>query len=89
MSRDGHDLEDGGLAYRGDLIVFDILTIGVIAGFALVIVLGAWLGAGSTSSLADLLASPTMPARPRGVQESDLPRFVFRDTSPADTGAAA
>jgi hypothetical protein len=69
--------------------VSDILTIAaVIAGFAFVIVAIAMLGAGSHDSLADMLVSPTMPARPRGVQESDLPRFNFRDIDRLGTSAA-
>lgn len=60
--------------------MFDILSIAtVIGGFVFVVLLTAWLGAGSHTSLADLLVSSSMPARPRGVQESDLPRFVFGD----------
>jgi hypothetical protein len=59
----------------------------VVAGYALVIAIAARLGAGSTTSLADTLASPTMPARPRGVQESDLPRFVFREATAVDANA--
>ena len=31
--------------------------------------------------------STSMPPRPRGVQEEDLPRFVFRDRAPS-AGAA-
>jgi hypothetical protein len=35
--------------------------------------------------------SPSMPPRPRGVQEEDLPRFAFRDrvASPATATATA
>ena len=59
----------------------DILTVlTVLAGFAFVIVVGAKLGAGSPESLAGLFVYQDMPDRPRGVQETDLPRFVFRDT---------
>jgi hypothetical protein len=32
----------------------------------------------STSSLGALLDTGSMPPRPRGVQEADLPRFVFK-----------
>lgn len=60
----------------------------VIAGFAFVIVAAAKLGAGSHDSLVDMLVSPTMPARPQGVQENDLPRFIFRDTDRLGTSAA-
>jgi hypothetical protein len=54
-----------------------------------VIVVGARLGAGSHDSLAGLFASPTMPARPLGVQEPDLPRFFFRDATVDATAAPA
>ena len=67
----------------------DILTFAAaIAGFAFVIVAAAMLGAGSHDSLADMFVSPTMPARPQGVQESDLPRFIFRDTDGLGASAA-
>jgi hypothetical protein len=75
--------------------MFDMLTtISLLAGFALVIVVGAKLGAGSPESLSGLFALEPMPARPRRVQEDDLPRFVFRDipwrgTSASPASAAA
>lgn len=69
--------------------MFDMLTtISLLAGFALIIVVGAKLGAGSPESLAGLFALEPMPARPRGVQEDDLPRFVFRDLSRRGTSAS-
>ncbi|HEX6868427.1 MAG TPA: hypothetical protein VF119_06460 [Candidatus Limnocylindrales bacterium] len=38
----------------------------------------------STSLLGALLDTGSMPARPRGMQEVDLPRFVFKsEASPA------
>jgi hypothetical protein len=39
-----------------------------------------------TWSLGSIFVSPPLPDRPRGVQEEDLPRFVFR-TEAAGTGA--
>lgn len=64
--------------------MFEILiTTLSLAGFAFVVAAAARLGAGSSDSLAGMLASPTMPPRPRGVQEDDLPRFVFRDADAA------
>lgn len=66
----------------------DTLTIlSVFAGFLFVIVVGAKLGAGSTDSIAGLFVLPAMPPRPRGVQENDLPPFVFRDAKPIGTSA--
>ncbi len=66
----------------------DIITIlSVVAGFAFVIVVGAKLGAGSDSVIG-LYRFEQMPPRPRGVQETDLPRFVFRDSKDLAAGAA-
>ncbi len=70
--------------------MLEILTVAaVIAGFACIVAVGAKLGAGSPNSLTGLFVSPNQPPRPRGVQESDLPPFVFRDTNPIGTGASA
>lgn len=71
--------------------MFDNLTfLSVLAGFALILVVGAKLGAGTPDSLVGLFVLPDMPARPKGVQEKDLPPFVFRDVpAPRTTTAAA
>jgi hypothetical protein len=67
----------------------DIITVlSVFAGFVFVLVVGAKLGAGSTDSVIGLFRFEDMPPRPHGVQESDLPRFVFRDSKDLATGAA-
>lgn len=66
----------------------NLTIISVLAGFVLIIVVGARLGAGSTDSIAGLFVLPAMPPRPRGVQEEDLPPFVFRDARPNETTAA-
>jgi hypothetical protein len=67
----------------------DILTIlSIFAGFAFIVVVGAKLGAGAGDSLLGLFRFEDMPPRPRGVQETDLPRFVFHDTKPHASGAA-
>ena len=67
----------------------DILTIlSIFAGFAFIIVVGAKLGAGGTDSVLGLFRFEDLPARPRGVQETDLPRFVFHDTTHHASGAA-
>jgi hypothetical protein len=56
----------------------DVLTvIAVIAGFAFLIALRGWIGAGSHDSLTGLISGPALPARPRGTQEQDLPRFAL------------
>lgn len=90
VSGGAHDLEDDGIAYSRRPTVFDILSIvTVIGGFTFFVLLGAWLGAGSHASLAEMLVSSSMPARPRGVQESDLPRFVFGDADAEVFGTGA
>jgi hypothetical protein len=67
----------------------DILTtLSIFAGFAFVIVVGAKLGAGGTDSVIGLFRFEDMPPRPHGVQETDLPRFVFRDSKSPASGAA-
>jgi len=67
----------------------DIITaLSVFAGFVFILVVGARLGAGSTDSVIGLFRFEEMPPRPHGVQESDLPRFVFRDSTNVAAGAA-
>ena len=59
--------------------MLDALTvISLFAGFLLIIVVGHKLGAGTPHALSGLFMYQDDP-RPRGVQESDLPPFVFRD----------
>ena len=64
-----------------------VIVLGVIAVvLAVVLSFGAAqfdVATSSTSSLGALLDTGSMPARPRGVQEEDLPRFVFRGEAPA------
>ena len=68
--------------------MLDALTlVSVFAGFLLIIVVGHKLGAGAPDSLAGLFMFQDEP-RPRGVQESDLPPFVFRDSSGVGISAA-
>jgi hypothetical protein len=67
--------------------MFDVLTIlTLFAGYILILVVGAKLGAG-TDSLAGLFTYRGIPSRPQGVQETDLPPFVFRDARTAPAGA--
>ncbi len=67
--------------------MLDILTIvTLLAGYTLILVIGAKLGAGP-DSLNGLFTYQDMPSRPRGVQEADLPPFVFRDARNAPAGA--
>jgi len=37
----------------------------------------------SRNPLGDALTTPILPHRPQGVQEEDLPRFVFRTPAPS------
>jgi hypothetical protein len=68
--------------------MLDALTIAsVFAGFLLIIVVGHKLGAGEPDALAGLFMFQEDPL-PRGVQESDLPPFVFRDGSTFGASAA-
>jgi hypothetical protein len=48
----------------------------VIVGFAYLFIAAAKLGAGPQDAFDAIFASPMPPARPRGVQENDLPRFA-------------
>lgn len=67
----------------------DILSIlFVFAGFAFILAVGAKLGAGWTNSVIGLFRFEEMAPRPRGVQESDVPRFVFRDSKDVAASAA-
>jgi hypothetical protein len=52
-----------------------LTVISVIAGFALIAVAGARLGAGSTASLAGLFPVQGVRDWPTGVQEADAPHF--------------
>ena len=64
-----------------------VIVLGVIAVVLAVVLSFAAarveVATSSTSSLGALLDTASMPARPRGVQEEDLPRFVFRGEAPA------
>ena len=57
-----------------------LTIVAVVAGFALFIVVAAKLGGAMPDSLSGIFALDPLPARPQGVQEDDLPRFVFHDT---------
>ena len=49
----------------------------VIVGSAFLFIAIAKLGAGPQDAFDALFASPMPPARPRGVQENDLPRMAI------------
>ena len=58
----------------------DILTVvAIFAGFTLFVLAVAKLGGSKPDSLSGLFTLEPLPARPQGVQEDDLPRFVFHD----------
>ncbi len=56
--------------------------ISVIAGFALIAVVGARLGAGTPAALAGLFPAQGVRDWPTGVQEADAPRFNL-DAAPS------
>jgi hypothetical protein len=57
--------------------MIDISTIlWLIAGFAFLFAAGVLLGAGSDTSLSGLFAQNDRRDWPRGVQETDVPRFA-------------
>jgi len=71
--------------------MIDISTIfWLIAGFAFLVVAGALLGAGTDGNLTGMFPPSSKRDWPRGVQETDVPRFAVehldglrRDYSPA------
>lgn len=60
-----------------------LVAIALAAGFVFAIVLIAGPSSGDTA-VAGLFANAPMPARPRGVQETDLAPFAFPDAQPVD-----
>ena len=61
-----------------ETIVIEFLSLLlVIVGFAYLLIATAKLGSSPQDAFDALFASPMPPARPRGVQENDLPRFAF------------
>ena len=62
--------------------------VAMIVGFALVIVAGAKLGAGSHTALAGMFATQGARDWPTGVQEADAPRFDFAGPSAPLTPAS-
>ena len=50
-----------------------------IALFALVVAIVRFVAGRTSDWLSAVYGAPTMLPRPRGVQEEDLPAFVFRD----------
>jgi hypothetical protein len=77
---------------RKETIVMTLVVVTAIFGIAVVLVLvvGIALSAPtvetpglSTWTLGNMFVGARPSDRPRGVQEEDLPRFVFKDTAPA------
>ena len=52
-------------------------TIAVIFSFGSIVLAIRWLGTETESALGGLLAAAGQPDWPHGVQEEDVPRFVF------------
>ena len=78
-----------------------VVSVTLVVGFGFILIAGSRLGAGSHHALAGLFAQHGVRDWPRGVQETDAPRFAVRhldalrpgqatliDTSTADEGAA-
>jgi hypothetical protein len=55
----------------------DLITFAVVIGFGLVILAGRLLGAGTELAIEGLFPPKGQVDWPRGVQQEDLPRFVF------------
>jgi hypothetical protein len=58
------------------------LIVPIVVVFGLVLAAMAWLGAAADQITASLFDTRTRPVLPPGVQEPDLPPFVFRSPSP-------
>jgi hypothetical protein len=68
--------------------VFETLAaVGIAAGVVFVIRLIAGPDT-DESALIGIFTSAPMPARPRGVQETDLAAFAFRDPQPVASSSA-
>ena len=52
-----------------------LTLVAVVTGFALVVIAGAWLGAGTPPGLAGLFPAQGRRDWPTGVQEGDVPHF--------------
>ena len=64
-------------ASRETIVTEFVSLLLVVVGSAFLYIAAAKLGAGPQDAIDALFASPMPPARPRGVQENDLPRFAF------------
>ena len=54
-------------------------TIALIISLGLTVIVGRQLGAGSETLIEELFPRTRTLEWPRGVQEEDVPRFVFRN----------
>jgi len=63
-------------------VLFVAIEIALIIGFA-VMVSRLDIATPSPSQLGEPFSASRLPDRPRGLQEDDLPRFVFRDGAPS------
>jgi hypothetical protein len=61
------------------MILATIATFALFVAFAVVL---AKVGGDDAEGLQNFFRAPVMPPRPRGVQEDDLPPFVFKDPQP-------
>lgn len=58
-----------------------IETVAVIVSLGLIVIAGRVLGAGSETIIEELFSRNRQLEWPRGVQEEDVPRFVFNPAS--------
>lgn len=73
------------------IVILMILVAVVLAAAIWIAASHVEVATSSSGALAAFFVSPAMPARPRGAQEEDLPRFMFHDrvASPAAASAPA
>ena len=57
--------------------MFDLTLIAAIAAFVIFMFVLGKLATGSSVSVLDIFVAPTLPPRPRGTQEMDLPPFAL------------
>jgi hypothetical protein len=67
------------------VIVLGVIALVLLAALAFA---ASRVGVDASTWPSAIFVSPAMPPRPRGIQEEDLPRFVFRDRAAAPAGAA-
>ena len=57
--------------------MFDLTLIAALAAFVIFMLVLAKIATGTSVSVLDIFVAPTLPPRPRGTQEMDLPPFCL------------